>query len=324
MNADVTAWCQAHLPHLQGRRFLITGAASGLGLETAAGLASRGAAVILADRNVEGGRAAAARILAFAPSASVEFLPLDLAELGAVRQFAAALLAQGQPLDGLINNAGILPPLQRRTTRDGFELKFGINVLGHYALTGLLLPLLTMRADARVVWVTSLVHKRAEIDFADLHGAQHYEPQRAYNQAKLACLMLALELDARARGAGLSLQGIAAHPGVARTPLGESRKGQVRHGLHDHLTDMAFWLAMRFFSQSQSLGALPILYAAAAKAVVGGGFYGPDGWAEMRGAPTSVQPSRSALDPHCRQKLWLACEQLTGIAYDLNPRPSQH
>lgn len=317
MSISVTGWCQAHLPELQGRRFLITGAASGLGLETSAGLASRGAEVLLADRNVEGGRAAAAQILALAPSASVKFLPLDLADLGAVRQFASTLLAQGQPLDGLVNNAGILPPLKRRTTCDGFELKFGINVLGHYALTGLLLPLLKKSAAARVVWVTSLVHKRAAIDLADLHGSRRYEPQRAYNQAKLACLMLALQLDARARGAGLSLQGIAAHPGVARTPLGESRKGQARHGLHDHLTDIAFWLAMRFFSQSQSQGALPILHAVAAEEVVGGSFYGPDGWAEMRGMPTAVQPSRSALDPELRQKLWLACEQLTGVAYEL-------
>ena len=317
MSTGVAAWCQAYLPDLQGRRFLITGAASGLGFETAAGLASRGAQVILADCNVEGGRAAAAQILARAPLASVEFLPLDLADLGAVRQCAAALLAQGQPLDGLVNNAGILPPLQRRTTRDGFELKFGINVLGHYALTGLLLPLLKKRAAARVVWVTSLVHKRAEIDFADLQGSRHYAPQRAYNQAKLACLMLALQLDARARDAGLSLQGIAAHPGVARTPLGDSRKGQARHGLHDHLTDMAFWLAMRFFSQSQAQGALPILHAVAAEEAVGGGFYGPDGWAEMRGAPTAVQPSSAALDAELRQKLWLACEQLTGVAYEL-------
>ncbi len=317
MKTGVTAWCQAHLPELHGRRILVTGAASGLGLETATGLASRGATVLLADRNVEGGKAAVAQIRARSPAACVEWLPLDLADLGAVRHCAAALLAEGLPLDGLVNNAGILPPLQRRTTREGFELKFGINVLGHYALTGLLLPLLKQSAAARVVWVTSLVHQRAEIDFADLHGTRRYEPQRAYNQAKLACLMLALELDARARRAGLRLQGIAAHPGVARTPLGESRKGQARQGLHDHLTDAAFWIAMRFFSQSQGQGALSILHAIAAEQAVGGGFYGPDGWAEMRGAPTVVQPSRPALDPQLRQKLWLACEQLTGIAYDL-------
>jgi len=314
MSAPVAAWCQTHLPDLQGRRLLVTGAASGLGFETAAGLASRGAEVIVADRNVEGGHAAVAAILALVPAARVELLPLNLADLGAVRQFASVLLARGQPLDGLVNNAGILPPLQRRTTANGFELKFGINVLGHHALTGLLLPLLKKSAAARVVWVTSLVHKRAEIDFADLHATRHYAPQRAYNQAKLACLMLALELDARAREAGLSLQGIAAHPGVARTSLGDSRKGQARHGLHDHLTDAALWLAMRFFSQSQGLGALPILHAVAAADAVGGGLYGPDGWAEMRGSPTVVQPSASALDAALRQKLWRVCETLTGVA----------
>lgn len=317
MSTAASAWCQSRLPDLHGRRYLITGAASGLGFETAAGLASRGATVVLADRNVAGGANAAAEIQALTPGASVEFQPLDLADLASVRHFAAARLAENRPLDGLVNNAGILPPLQRRTTVDGFELKFGINVLGHYALTGLLLPLLKQAPAARVLWVSSLVHKRAEIDFADLHGSRRYAPQRAYNQAKLACLMLALELDARARRAGLTLQGIAAHPGIARTPLGESRKGQTRRGLHDHLTDIAFWLAMRVFSQPQQLGALPLLHAIAVDTVVGGGFYGPDGWAEMRGAPIAVQPSKPALDAEQRQRLWQACEQLTGIAYDL-------
>lgn len=315
MSVEVADWGREHLPDLQGRRILVTGAAAGLGFETAAGLAARGASVLLADRNIEGGAAAVARIQALAPTASVAFHPLDLADLAAVRHFASTLLKEGRPLAGLVNNAGILPPLQRRTTQDGFELKFGINVLGHYALTGLLLPLLKQSSAARVVWVSSLVHKRAQIAFDDLHSTRHYEPQRAYNQAKLACLMLALELDVRARDAGCPLAGIAAHPGIARTALGESRKGQDRRGLHDHATDFAFWIAMRWLSQPQSRGALSILYAIASNRAHGGGFYGPDGIAEMRGHPTAVPASKPALDIAQRQRLWQACEQLTGVIY---------
>ncbi|MGH8505351.1 MAG: SDR family oxidoreductase [Stenotrophobium sp.] len=310
------AWCEQHLPDLKGKRALVTGAAGGLGYETAAGLASRGAQVILADRNVEGGGAALRRLRQEIPDARIDFRAIDLADLASVRKLADVLVADAQPLDILVNNAGILPPLQRRTTADGFELKFGINVLGHFALDGLLLPALLRSAAPRVVWVSSLVHRHAKIDFDDLQAERSYEPQRAYNQAKLACLMLALELDARARKAGVALAGIAAHPGVAKTPLGDSRKGQARKKFADHLTDFAFWIAMNVFSQPQDRGALPILYAAAAADAQGGGFYGPDGFGEMRGDPVAVKTSRPALDATQRQRLWQACEQLTGVSYE--------
>lgn len=308
-------WCERHLPNLKGKRALITGAAGGLGYETAVGLASRGAQVILADRNVEGGRDAMQRLREQCPDARMDFRAIDLADLASVRRFAEVFNADPQPLDILVNNAGILPPLQRRTTVDGYELKFGINVLGHFALGGLLLPSLRRSAAPRVVWVSSMVHRHAKIDFDDLQGERSYEPQRAYNQAKLACLMLALELDARARQAGVALAGIAAHPGVAKTPLGESRKGQARRKIADHLTDFAFWVAMNVFSQSQDRGALPILYAAASVEAVGGGFYGPDGFAEMRGNPVQVKASKPALDLAQRQRLWAECERLTGVDY---------
>lgn len=282
-------WCQQHLPDLCGKRALVTGAAGGLGYETAVGLVSRGAQVILADINQEGGNAAVERMRAQLPQAHIEFRALDLADLSSVRGFAITLNAGSMPLDILINNAGILPPLQRRTTKDGFELKFGINVLGHFALTGLLLPNLLQSAASRVVWVSSLVHRHAQIDFEDLQAERSYAPQRAYNQAKLACLMLALELQARARFSGSQVAGLAAHPGVAKTPLGDSRKGQARSGLSDHLTVFAFWIAMNIFSQPQDRGALPILQAAAAADAKGGEFYGPDGFGEMRGMPTHVK-----------------------------------
>ena len=309
-------WCQKHLPDLSGKCALVTGAASGLGYETAAGLASRGADVILADVNVEGGNAAVARIRAQSPQATVEFRALDLGDLAGIRGFAGSLKAEGRPLDILVNNAGILPPLQRRTTKDGFELKFGINVLGHFALTGLLLPNLLMSAAPRVVWVSSLVHRHAQIDFDDLNAERSYAPQRVYNQAKLACLILALELHSRAQAAGKPLLSLAAHPGVARTPLGDSRMGQARTRVTDYLTDIAFWIAMNLFSQPPDRGALPILQAAAVADARSGEFYGPDGFSEMRGMPKRVKPSRPALDTEIRRRLWEACERLTGVRYD--------
>lgn len=314
-SAYATAWCEDNLPDLGGKTALVTGAASGLGYETAAGLALKGAQVILADINVEGGRAAADRLRQQQPGAQAAFRAVDLANLASVRGFATALAGDGRAIDILVNNAGILPPLQRRQTVDGFELKFGINVLGHFALTGLLLPVLRKSPSARVVWVSSLVHRHAAINFDDLNAAHDYAPQRAYNQAKLACLMLALELQARTQVAGLPLSSLAAHPGVAKTPLGDSRKGQARTGITEYLTDAAFWVAMNIVSQPQDRGALPILQAAAAATAKGGEFYGPDGLGEMRGLPKRVQPSAPALDASQRQRLWADCERLTGITY---------
>jgi NAD(P)-dependent dehydrogenase (short-subunit alcohol dehydrogenase family) len=314
-SAYSAAWCEKNLPKLAGKTALVTGAASGLGYETAAGLALKGAQVILADINIEGGRAAADRLRQQQPGAQVTFRAIDLANLASVRGFANDLAGKGGAIDILVNNAGILPPLQRRQTVDGFELKLGINVLGHFALTGLLLPALSKSPSARVVWVSSLVHRHASINFDDLNAERDYAPQRAYNQAKLACLMLALELQARAQAKNLPLSSLAAHPGVAKTPLGESRKGQARTGVADYLTDAAFWIAMNLFSQPQDRGALPILQAAASTTARGGEFYGPDGIAEMRGLPTRVQPSAPALDASLRQRLWADCERLTGITY---------
>ena len=308
-------WCRRNLPDLSGRRALVTGAASGLGLETAAGLAAMGAQVILADRNVEGGEAARDRIRAQSFGARVEFRPLDLANLGEIRRFAEALCSDGEPLDILVNNAGILPPLQRRVTADGFELKFGINVLGHYALDGLLLESLQRSAAPRVVWVSSLVHRHARIDFDDLQNERDYEPQRAYNQAKLACLVLALEQQARVQKAGLALSVLAAHPGVARTGLGDARATEQRMRMRDHMEAAALWVAMKWLSQPPGRGALPILYAAAATQARAGGFYGPDGFGEMKGEPVEVKPSKPALDHALRERLWRECERLTGVQY---------
>lgn len=310
-------WSADDLPDLKGRLALVTGAASGIGYETAAALAGRGAEVILADRNEIGGAVAVQRIREQTSGAHVEFRALDLADLSLIRRFADTLRAEGRPLHLLANVAGILPPVRRSTTRDGFELKFGINVLGHYALTGQLLPLLLQAPAARVLNVSSLVQRTGRIHFDDLQAERGYEPQRAYGQAKLACLMLALELHERARTADSTLQSLAAHPGIARTALGSDRRQQSGHRWRDHLEERIQALVFRWLGQSPAEGALPLLYAAADPAAASGGFYGPDGFGEFRGAPTAVRPSKAALDSDARGRLWACCEQLTGVRYPL-------
>lgn len=310
-------WTEADIPSLAGKRALVTGAASGLGLEVARALACHGASVIVADRNVEGGRAACAKILSAAPGAQVEFRALDLADLSLVRSFAAAVVAEDHPLDLLINNAGILPPLERRTTRDGFELKFGINHLGHFALTGQLLPALKRSPAPRVVTVSSLVQGWGRIHFDDLQLERHYDPELAYNQAKLAVLMFALELDARSRAAGSRLMSLAAHPGVARTSIGEVRKTEKAKHLRDHLERLAFNFAMRFLGQAAERGALPILYAATSPDAESGAFYGPDGIGQASGYPKRVKASAAARDALARQRLWEISEKLTGAVFPL-------
>jgi NAD(P)-dependent dehydrogenase (short-subunit alcohol dehydrogenase family) len=285
------------------RLALITGAASGLGLECARALAATGWRVILADRNVAGGQAAAREL-----GGGAQFRALDLGDLAAIRAFAASLTG---PLDLLLNVAGLLPPLQRATTRDGFELKFGVNHLGHFALTQSLLPALLRAPAPRVVSVSSIVAAHGRIDFDDLQAERGYDPQRAYRQAKLACLMFALELHDRARAAGWTLASIAAHPGIARTAIGADRKGQPHRRLRDHLEDWALAAAMRWFGQSAAEGAAPLLHAATAPDAESGAYYGPGGFGQFRGRPVRLPVPRSAADPALRRRLWDASAQLT-------------
>lgn len=308
-------WTPEALPPLAGRLAVVTGAASGLGFETARALARRGGRVVLADRNREGGAAALARIWNESPDAQIEFRPLELGDLAEIRRFAGALQAAHGVVDILVNVAGLLPPVRRATTRDGFELKFGVNYLGHFALTGLLLPALLRSRAARVVSVSSLVQRYARIDFDDLQGERRYQPQRAYEQAKLACLMFALELERRARAAGVPLWSLAAHPGVARTGLAHARRGERLSRLRDRAEALALAAAMRWLGQSAERGAWPLLYAAAATGAEGGTLYGPDGFLQARGHPVPVEPSRAALDPAGRERLWQVSEQLTGVAF---------
>ena len=312
-------WTTEHLPSQAGRRALITGANSGIGYQTALELARTGAHVLLACRNRQRGDAALERLCAEVPGASAEVVLLDLASLESVCAFGAAELGLGKPLDLLINDAGVMAPRTRQQTADGFEAQFGTNVLGHFVLTAVLLPALVRAAAAhpqrpRVVTVASIAHKQGQLDFDDLQSVANYKPMAAYRQSKLANLMLAFELDRRLRVAASPISGVmsvAAHPGVANTPLFQSGEFSavervVRRGLG---------VAIGALLNSDAEGALPTLFAATAPDAVDGGYYGPQGFQEMRGGDVGVaKVAAPALDRRAAARLWSECERLTGVS----------
>jgi NAD(P)-dependent dehydrogenase (short-subunit alcohol dehydrogenase family) len=295
------AWSTADIPDQSGRRAIVTGANSGLGLIAARELARKGASVVLACRNMRKGEAALAEVRAAGGDA--ELAQLDLGSLASVREFAAS---QERPLDLLLNNAGVMAP-PRSETADGFELQLGTNHLGHFALTGLLLDRLEAADAPRVVTVSSGAHRIGKIDFDDLQGERRYRRWGAYGQSKLANLLFMLELDRRARAAGSPLVSVAAHPGYAATNLQFAAPP-----LHERL-------AMRVLNvvvaQSAGKGALPSLYAATVPDLPGASYVGPDGPAEQRGDPKLVSMSGRAQDPETARRLWEVSESLTGVSY---------
>ena len=313
-------WTAAEIPDQTGRRVLLTGANSGIGYPTALRLARKGATVVLACRDQSRGEAALRRIQAEVPGASLELMLLDLASLQNIREQAARELDRGLPLDLLINNAGVMAPPRRLQTREGFELQFGTNVLGHFALTGLLYPALERAAAAattepqhpRVVTVASIAHKRGRIDFEDLQSQARYRPMTAYQQSKLADLMFSLELERRLRARASGILSVAAHPGVAETSLFKVGSGKGIAAVVERLIATTIGTLLN----SDAEGALPTLYAATAPQAIGGGYYGPQGFQEMRGGdvgPAFIAPQ--ARDTAAAQRLWEACENLTGVRF---------
>jgi NAD(P)-dependent dehydrogenase (short-subunit alcohol dehydrogenase family) len=295
-------WTAADIPDQSGRVAIVTGANSGLGLSTARELARAGAQVVLAVRNVAKGEQAMAEI-----EGNSRLEQLDLADLASVRAFAERV---GGPIDLLINNAGVMAP-PRRVTPDGFESQFGTNHLGHFALTGLLMPKLLSAPAPRVVTLSSGAHRIGTIHFDDLQGERRYNNWLWYGQSKLANLMFALELNRRASAAGSDLISVAAHPGYAATNL--------------QFAGPATWyekgimgLTNRLVAQSGEMGALPTLYAATEPGLAGGSFVGPDGFLEQRGHPHLVTGKRSAYDEEAGRRLWGISEELTGVRYSFD------
>jgi NAD(P)-dependent dehydrogenase (short-subunit alcohol dehydrogenase family) len=306
-------WTAEQIPDQSGRSAIVTGANSGLGLIVARELARAGAHVILTSRDARKGAMALDTINSVNPAGKVEIASLDLANLASVRAFAQSFLAGGHQLDLLINNAGVMAAPHSRTA-DGFELQFGTNHLGHFALTGLLMPALKERPGTRVVTVSSNNHKAGQMHLDDLQGEKHYARWGAYAQSKLANLLFTFELDRRLKAADLPMIAVAAHPGYSATNLQMSGPGpELRIFMR---------LANRLMAQSAEIGALPILYAATYPDLAGGSYVGPDGRGEMHGYPTLVQPSDRAKDVEVARRLWEISETLTGVRYNM-PQPAR-
>jgi NAD(P)-dependent dehydrogenase (short-subunit alcohol dehydrogenase family) len=305
-----TKWTAASIPSQVGRRVVITGGNSGIGFEAALELARKGAEVILPARTEAKAQDAIARISKQVPNAKLYPEILDLAVQSSVHTFSKRVMERfpGQSLDLLINNAGVMALPRREVTVDGFERQFATNYLGPFALTGLLLGSIKMKAGSRVVTVSSGASKQGKIDFENLQGEREYKPMlQAYAQSKLADLIFAQELQRRLTAVGSAIISTAAHPGYAVTNLQA-----------DHLSaglKMMVAVLKPFLSQDAAHGALPTLYAATAAEAVPGGYYGPDGVAEMKGYPTAVPLAKGATDLAVAKRLWAESERLTEVQF---------
>jgi NAD(P)-dependent dehydrogenase (short-subunit alcohol dehydrogenase family) len=299
-------WTSDNIPDQTGRIAIVTGANSGIGYEMARALAHKNAAVILACRNPDKGEAAEQQINREYPQAQAQYIHLDLANLASVRCFSDDFTHRHDRLDILINNAGIMrTPFGK--TADGFELQFGTNHLGHYALTGRLLEMITRTPNARVVTVSSGGERFSQIDLDNLNAEKGYDPGYAYGQSKLANLLFTYELQRRFEGAGVNAIAAAAHPGWTVTNL------------------QVYWPMLRilnpFIGQKPEMGALPTLYAATASDVQGGDYFGPGGWLELRGYPARVRSSDRSHDKAAAARLWTISQELTKVMYLFNFTP---
>jgi NAD(P)-dependent dehydrogenase (short-subunit alcohol dehydrogenase family) len=299
-------WTTSNIPSQHGRLAVVTGT-GGLGFEDALALAKAGAEVVIAGRNPEKGEDAVTRIRSEVPSANIGFERIDLASLDSVAEFAARFAQRHDRLDILINNAGVMVPPTRQETADGFELQFGTNYLGHFALTACLMPMLRKGKDPRVVSLSSVAARDGAIDLADLQSTD-YVPMKAYSQSKLACLVFALELQRRSDAGNWGIASIGAHPGVSRTDLLHNAPGRFSAmGLARSL----LW----FLFQPAWQGALPTLYAATEPTARPGAYYGPDRLQETRGYPALSKIPSQALDPSVAERLWAISEQLADVRF---------
>lgn len=306
----MTDWTMADIPTLSGKTAVVTGATGGLGYETAMALAGAGAIVILTGRSDAKGLRAIEGICERFPNALIAFEHLDLASLASVADFTRRFAASNEQLDLLINNAGVMALPKRQQTEDRFEMQLGTNYLGHYALTAHLLPQLRRAKAPRVVNLSSLAHRSGAINFDDLQAKHSYRPWRAYCQSKLAMLMFSLELQRRSLAAGWGVTSLAAHPGYARTDL--IANGPGANTLQSRVSR---WL-QPLISQSAAEGALPTQFAATSPSAEPGGYYGPNGFYELKGPPMAAKIMPQAKDFAAAAMLWDVSATLTGVSFD--------
>jgi NAD(P)-dependent dehydrogenase (short-subunit alcohol dehydrogenase family) len=293
-------WDGSTIADQRGRTVIVTGANTGIGFEAARVLAQHRAHVVLACRDPLKGRDAEQRIRAAHPDSSVQFMPLDLSSLASIREFADAIANRCHRLDLLINNAGVMMTPQGRTA-DGFELQFGTNFLGHFALTGGLIELIVTTPGSRIVTLSSVAHRKGKIAFDNLNAERGYNRMLAYAQSKLACLMFAYELQRRLQRARQMTLSVAAHPGATKSELG-------RHSLLLQFLD-------KFITQETVMGALPTLRAAVDPDARGGDYFGPDGFLSLGGYPVKEQSSARSHDAAVAERLWVESEKLTGVKF---------
>jgi len=308
----MSRWTTNDIPPQRGRSVVVTGT-GGLGFQDALALARAGAEVIIAGRNPSKGAAAVAAIRKEVSNADVRFEAVDLASLSSIAAFGERLRTDRTSLDLLINNAAVMTPPRRKVTADGFELQFGTNYLGHFALTAQLLPLLRKGTQPRVVNVSSVAARNGRINFEDLQSSAGYRPLPVYSDSKLASLMFALELQRRSDAAGWGLTSTAAHPGISRTDLVPNGAG--RFSIFG-LVRMLLW----FLFQPAAQGALPTLFAATSPQARAGAYYGPDKLNETRGYPTVAKIPQQALDVEAARQLWDVSAKLTGASFPTMPR----
>ncbi|WP_328885774.1 SDR family oxidoreductase [Streptomyces sp. NBC_00316] len=302
------------LPDLRGKLAVVTGASDGVGLGLAERLARAGAELVLPVRNAAKGTNALERISAHVPGAQVSTRVLDLASLMSIESLADRLTTEGRPINLLINNAGVMAPPVRHTTEDGYELQFGTNHLGHFALTARLLPLLRA-GRAHVTTATSSAARGGRISWDDLQSEERYSPVRAYGLSKLANLLFALELDCLSTAGGWGIVSNAAHPGTTLTNLYASGPNLGRTRPSHYATVMKRLARMGVLVQSVDAGLLPLLYAATSPQAAGGRLYGPDGWGEFTGSPKELTVYKSARSEADAARLWRVSERLTGVTF---------
>lgn len=306
------AWTESDIPDLSGKNAVVTGANSGLGFETARMLSENGATVVMACRSIEKGRKAREKIEDEESSVDLRVMELDLASLDSVHSFAMKYMDSFDTLEVLVNNAGVMM-IPWRTTEFGFEYQFGVNHLGHFALNAKLMDLVKQTEDSRVVSLTSLYHREAEMDFEKFNSVEHYDRKRAYSDSKMANLMYAKELNRRFENEGIDSRAAAAHPGYAATNL-QKRAGR---GYGGFVGAQLAGLMNRALGQPAEQGALNTVYAATERSIEGGELVGPDGWKKWRGSPEVQEPDPRANNIELREKLWNYSERQLDIRLDV-------